>query len=176
MSASNKFVKQVWKDFMKNQGHDFHCLKNLKIVSTTSKFKNNHEKDLRIKFKFKIGNENLNRLKTLHGGLISSLVDSCGSLSLSLTGLWFTGVSTDLNVSFLQSAGTMGDEIDIEAQVDSIGRTLAYTSVIVKNPATSEILARGSHTKFIAKTINHERNVKFDESGDRVIEENACFQ
>lgn len=40
-----------------------------------------------------------NRLTSLHGGLIASLVDTMGSLALSTKGLWLTGVSTDINIT-----------------------------------------------------------------------------
>lgn len=40
-----------------------------------------------------------NRLTSLHGGLIASVVDTMGSLALSSRGLWLTGVSTDINVT-----------------------------------------------------------------------------
>ena len=38
-----------------------------------------------------------NRLKTLHGGTIASMVDLGGSLAVASMGLHATGVSTDLN-------------------------------------------------------------------------------
>jgi len=41
--------------------------------------------------------------QSLHGGVIASLVDTMGSLSLSSRGLWKTGVSTDLNVTRVSS-------------------------------------------------------------------------
>jgi len=41
----------------------------------------------------------VNRLATLHGGLTSSLVDAMGSLAVNSTGLYMSGVSTDIHVS-----------------------------------------------------------------------------
>lgn len=38
-----------------------------------------------------------NRLNILHGGTIASMVDLGGSLAVASTGLYSTGVSTDLN-------------------------------------------------------------------------------
>lgn len=38
-----------------------------------------------------------NRLQTIHGGTIASLVDLGGSLAVASTGRFATGVSTDLN-------------------------------------------------------------------------------
>lgn len=85
-------------------------------------------------------------------------------------GLWVTGVSTEIHVCFLKSCGTTDDTIDIEAKVDSLGRTLAYTSVLIKHPETGSVLARGSHTKYIAKALDHEKNVKFDEDGETLVQ------
>ncbi|EGG12678.1 uncharacterized protein MELLADRAFT_58511 [Melampsora larici-populina 98AG31] len=117
-----------------------------------------------------ITNHNLNRLGSVHGGLISSIIDTCGSLSLSAKGLWMTGVSTDIHVSYLRPAGKEGSSIDIEAKVESMGKTLAYTSVFLRDPVTGKLLARGSHTKFIAPSVGHSMNVKFDETGENIIE------
>lgn len=38
-----------------------------------------------------------NRLQTIHGGTLASLVDLGGSLAVASTGRFATGVSTDLN-------------------------------------------------------------------------------
>ncbi|KAG0149229.1 hypothetical protein CROQUDRAFT_653786, partial [Cronartium quercuum f. sp. fusiforme G11] len=80
-----------------------------------------------------------------------------------------TGVSTDIHVSYLRPAGNEGSTINIEAKVDSMGKTLAYTSVFLRDPQ-GKLLARGSHTKFIAPSMGHAMNVKFDESGNGVLE------
>ncbi|CAH7671382.1 HotDog domain-containing protein [Phakopsora pachyrhizi] len=144
MAASTKFVKQ------------------LKIISA-------HPSGL-LHARLPITQRNVNRLSTVHGGLLSTLVDTCGSLSISARGLWTTGVSTDIQVSFLRSAGTPGKDIDIEAKVDSIGRTLAFTSVTIRNSENGKIVARGSHTKYVTTAFNHEKNVAFDQTGDNIAQ------
>ncbi|CAG8835308.1 29843_t:CDS:2, partial [Racocetra persica] len=52
----------------------------------------------------------LNRLDSLHGGVIASLVDVCGSLAITSKGMFTTGVSTDINVSYIGSASN-GDTL-----------------------------------------------------------------
>jgi acyl-coenzyme A thioesterase 13 len=44
-----------------------------------------------------------NRLQSLHGGTLASLVDLGGSLAVASTGRFATGVSTDLNGMYLGS-------------------------------------------------------------------------
>lgn len=59
-----------------------------------------------------------NRLNILHGGTIASMVDLGGSLAVASRGLFATGVSTDLNVTYLSSGGKIGDLIKAEVTCD----------------------------------------------------------
>ncbi|KAK6429131.1 hypothetical protein LTR95_014723 [Oleoguttula sp. CCFEE 5521] len=88
-----------------------------------------------------------NRLNILHGGTIASMVDLGGSLAVASRGLFATGVSTDLNVTYLASGGKIGDKIKAEVTCDKFGKTLAYTSIRFTNKK-DELVARGSHTKY----------------------------
>lgn len=54
----------------------------------------------------------------LHGGTIASMVDLGGSLAVASRGLFATGVSTDLNVTYLNSGGKVGDTIRAEVVCD----------------------------------------------------------
>ncbi|EHK44033.1 hypothetical protein TRIATDRAFT_37284 [Trichoderma atroviride IMI 206040] len=93
-----------------------------------------------------------NRLQTIHGGTIASLVDLGGSLAVASTGRFATGVSTDLNVTYLSPGGRPGDLLKGTATCDKIGKTLAYTSVQFYN-SKGQLAARGSHTKYVAGTM-----------------------
>ncbi|KAG5922520.1 hypothetical protein E4U53_003705, partial [Claviceps sorghi] len=86
-----------------------------------------------------------NRLNTIHGGTLASLVDLGGSLAVASTGRYATGVSTDLNVTYLAPGGKPGDVLRGVATCDKIGRTLAYTTVTFTN-SKGQLAARGSHT------------------------------
>ena len=90
--------------------------------------------------------EHTNRLGILHGGTIASMVDLGGSFAVASKGLFSTGVSTDLNVTYINSGGKIGDMIHAEATCDKFGKTLAFTSIMFRN-AKGELVARGSHTK-----------------------------
>ncbi|KAL5094764.1 hypothetical protein Trisim1_005495 [Trichoderma cf. simile WF8] len=93
-----------------------------------------------------------NRLQTIHGGTIASLVDLGGSLAVASTGRFATGVSTDLNVTYLSPGGRPGDILKGTAICEKIGKTLAYTTVQFYN-SKGQLAARGSHTKFVSGTL-----------------------
>ena len=73
-------------------------------------------------------------------------VDLGGSLAVATKGLFATGVSTDLNVTYINSGGKIGDTIRAEANCDKFGKTLAYTSITFYD-GKDQLVARGSHTK-----------------------------
>ncbi|MCJ1439674.1 MAG: hypothetical protein MMC23_000154 [Stictis urceolatum] len=77
------------------------------------------------------------------------MVDLGGSLAVASKGLYSTGVSTDLNVTYINSGGKVGDTLRAEVTCDKFGKTLAFTSIKFTN-VKDELVARGSHTKFVA--------------------------
>ncbi|KAK7551252.1 putative PaaI_thioesterase family protein [Phyllosticta citricarpa] len=101
-----------------------------------------------VQFQLQIEQQHTNRLKTLHGGTIASMVDLGGSLAVASRGLFATGVSTDISVSYPSSGGTIGQLIQGEARCDKIGRKLAFTTVHFTNEK-NQMFARGSHTKYV---------------------------
>jgi acyl-coenzyme A thioesterase 13 len=78
-------------------------------------------------------------------------------LAVASKGLFATGVSTDLNVTYLSSGGKIGDTIRAEVTCDKFGKTLAYTSVRFFN-SKDEVFARGSHTKYVALAFKDPNN------------------
>ena len=92
----------------------------------------------------------------MHGGVLACLVDTGGSLAVASRGLYSTGVSTDLNVTYIKSAGKVGDTVSCTFTCDSLGKTLAYTRVEFTND--KGLVARGSHTKYISIARTHEEN------------------
>ncbi|MCJ1385980.1 hypothetical protein MMC17_009105 [Xylographa soralifera] len=89
-----------------------------------------------VNFELDIQKEHTNRLGILHGGTIASMVDLGGSLAVASKGLFATGVSTDL----------------------SVGKTLAYTSIKFLN-SKDELVARGSHTKYVTLAWKDPNNI-----------------
>lgn len=86
-----------------------------------------------------------------------SSVDLGGSLAVASKGLYATGVSTDLSVTYLSSGGSIGDCLRAEVTCDKLGKRMAFTSIRFLNKE-GQVVARGSHTKFIEKAWGEERN------------------
>ena len=101
-------------------------------------------------------------------------MDLGGSLAVASRGLFSTGVSTDLNVTYLSSGGKIGDTIKAEALCDKclldrlhsslvtdlilVGKTLAFTSIRFMDKSNT-LVARGSHTKYVALAQKDPKNM-----------------
>ncbi|EFR04303.1 PaaI-thioesterase [Nannizzia gypsea CBS 118893] len=142
--ATLKFVNSVWANFRATSGLEPRLLDNLRITAA---------RPGTVHFELDVQKEHTNRLGILHGGTIASMVDLGGSLAVASHGLFATGVSTDLNVTYLGSGGKVGDKI-----LAVVGNKLAYTNIKFTNKA-DEIVARGSHTKYIAQAFRDPRNI-----------------
>ncbi|KAG1822422.1 thioesterase thiol ester dehydrase-isomerase [Suillus subaureus] len=164
MSASLRFTRRVWKSFIDNKGHDAQCFPNARLVI-------HRAVPGTVDFSLKIEQSNLNRVGTVHGGLILSLTDTLGSLAVASKGHYMTGVSTDIGASFIRPAGRPGDTLHARATLTAMGKSLAYTRVDFTNPA-GDLVAYGYHTKYIGKSSSDPNNVKFSEDGEQVIEGN----
>jgi len=152
--------RKVWDSFVRQQGHDTRCFPALKVERAVP---GTVDASLRLE------EYNLNRNSLLHGGLILSLTDTMGSLAVATHGQYMTGVSTDIGTSFLKPGGRAGDIIHVRGTVVGMGKTLAYTRVDFRN-AAGDLFAFGHHTKFIAKSINHENNVRFSADGESEVQ------
>jgi acyl-coenzyme A thioesterase 13 len=88
-----------------------------------------------------------NRLGSLHGGVIATLVDDAGTEAISSADIeGRTGVTTDLGVSYFASARE--GVVTARAQVLKSGKTMAFVSVDVLD-ASGRLLAQGRMTKFM---------------------------
>ncbi|PWN52146.1 hypothetical protein IE53DRAFT_312680, partial [Violaceomyces palustris] len=107
-----KFVQRITRSFIDYQGHDAVTIPQLQILSA---------RPGTIKANFQIGKHNVNRLGTLHGGCIATLTDTMGSLAIASKGFYSTGVSTDINTTYVKSAGGVGDHVTVLGEVISMG-------------------------------------------------------
>ncbi|PKI84415.1 hypothetical protein MVES_001701 [Malassezia vespertilionis] len=130
-SACREFVRNVHKKMMEIDGHDAHNTSHLVIDAA---------RPGHISTSFAIRRENLNRAGTLHGGLVATLVDSVGSLAVASMGWHNTGVSTDISATFVKPAGREGDTVFATGTVVGMGKTLAYTRIELRDPATDALL------------------------------------
>ncbi|KAF2232520.1 esterase, partial [Viridothelium virens] len=142
----------VWQSFRANSGLEPRLLDGLRVTAA---------RPGTVNFELDIKKEHTNRLNILHGGTIASMVDLGGSLAVASKGLFTTGVSTDLSVTYLNSGGVIGDTLRAEVTCDKFGKTLAYTSIRFTN-VNHELVARGSHTKYVAAAWKDPNN-KTDE-------------
>ncbi|KAM3480553.1 hypothetical protein MY5147_001160 [Beauveria neobassiana] len=114
--------QQVVKSFMAQSGLEPQLL-------GPSRFRVTSAAKGKIDFELDIHKDHTNRLRTIHGGTLAAIVDLGGSLAVSSHGRWKTGVSTDINISYLNPGGNPGDLLKGVAVCDKIGKTLAYTTV-----------------------------------------------
>lgn len=112
----------------------------------------------RVNISLKIEKMHTNRLQILHGGTVASIVDLAGSLAVASRGLYSTGVSTDLNVTYLSPGGEVGDVISAEVECDKFGKTLAFTNITFRNEQ-GQAFARGSHTKYVVHAWKDKKNI-----------------
>ncbi|WVN89718.1 uncharacterized protein L203_104948 [Cryptococcus depauperatus CBS 7841] len=157
--ACLKFLNNVWQKTLSKGGHDSNVLSTLQLLEARPGY---------VKGTLKIQDKHLNNHNTIHGGAILTLTDTITSLAISTHGLPApTGVSVDLNTSFIRPGGTAGDDLICVGTVERLGRTLAYMKCAFYTPPGGEngdkLVAFGAQTKFMgsAKAV-----VKFSADGE----------
>ncbi|KAL7144226.1 hypothetical protein ABFS83_08G245000 [Erythranthe nasuta] len=95
----------------------------------------------------------LNTGNTLHGGATAALVDIAGSAVIYTMGAPTTGVSVEINVSYLSGA-YVGEEIEIDSKALRVGKSLAVVSVDFTSKKTGKLIAQGRHTKYLPVAIS----------------------
>jgi acyl-coenzyme A thioesterase 13 len=102
-----------------------------------------------------LGPQHLNSGGGIHGSVSATLVDWAGGLAVAAWDLRAaTGVSVDINVSYMSSA-KLGDEVEIQGKVDRVGSNMAFTDVKiwkVVGGLRGPIVISGRHTKFVKGT------------------------
>lgn len=100
-----------------------------------------------------LGPQHLNVSGGIHGSVSATLVDWAGGLAIALWDLRSaTGVSVDINVSYLSSA-KLGEQVEIEGRVERVGSNLAFTEVRIwkvgEDGNRGKMVISGRHTKFV---------------------------
>ncbi|XP_022158814.1 acyl-coenzyme A thioesterase 13 isoform X1 [Momordica charantia] len=91
----------------------------------------------------------LNENNSLHGGATAALVDCIGSAAIKTFGVSTTGVSVEINVSYMDAA-YLDEQIEIESKVLRMGKTIAVVNVELRKKSNGKIVAQGRHTKYLA--------------------------
>lgn len=116
----------------------------------------------RVVAEMDVGNSASNRYGTLHGGCTASLVDVVSTAAL-LTTSPHSGVSVHLAVTYHAAmpctCTTTSDDrgvtaqqqetVVVDARVTKVGRTLASIVVDLRRKATGQLVASGTHTKYL---------------------------
>ncbi|KAG2255096.1 hypothetical protein Bca52824_074390 [Brassica carinata] len=103
----------------------------------------------RIVCSMKVQPHLLNAGNFLHGGATATLVDVIGSAVIYTTGASHSGVSVEINVSYLDSA-FLDEEIEIESKALRVGKAVAVVSVELRKKKNGKLIAQGRHTKYLA--------------------------
>lgn len=99
----------------------------------------------RAKLKMRYQDENSTAMKALHGGAISSLIDTTGAMAAWTTAEIATpkyfGSTVGINVNYL--SGAIGEDIFAEGRVLKRGKEIIYSDVRVTN-GEGKLLAQGT--------------------------------
>ncbi|XP_068660700.1 uncharacterized protein [Aristolochia californica] len=99
----------------------------------------------RVLCSFKVPARLLNNENSLHGGATFSLVDLVGSAAIFAAGSPSVKGSLEINVSYLDAA-YLDEEVEIDAKVLRMGKTIAVVNVELRKKKTGKIIAQGRHT------------------------------
>ncbi|KAL2532945.1 Thioesterase superfamily protein [Abeliophyllum distichum] len=139
------------KRFVEKEGGDYEST----VHSMTEKFidpmvmqglKIHHIERGRILCSLIVPSRLLNCGNSLHGGATAALVDIVGSAVIYTMGAPTTGVSVEINVSYLDAAYA-GEEIEIESKALCVGKAFAVVSVELRKKETGKNYCSGAPYK-----------------------------
>jgi acyl-coenzyme A thioesterase 13 len=143
-NAQLEHIRNVWKTQQGNSPiYDFLLTNSdLEIVAAT---KGSFEARLTV------AAVHSNTRGTLHGAVSAAIVDWAGGLAIATHGLWKTGASVDIHVTYL-STTVIGDKLSIQGVAQKVGGSMAFTTVTITklvDGKSGPIVASASHTKYI---------------------------
>lgn len=101
-----------------------------------------------ITCEFEVVEDHRNTHGTLHGGLMSLLVDAVTSWALHTKIRDRNSASIDLSLRFIKPA-RVGETVVIEARTKRCGRRVAFLSAEIRSKEGRQLLAEGWHTKLL---------------------------
>ncbi|GAB1314754.1 Acyl-coenzyme A thioesterase 13 [Madurella fahalii] len=137
-------VTAVWSRIRPNSPIYNHLLSDVRLVSATP--------EGRIVAHLDLLPLHLNSKRILHGAVSATLCDWAGGMAIAAaTGLAQTGVSTDMHLSYVSTAGE-GDTLEIEAWATRAGRNLGFTRCEIRKRVAAAPAPSGSDTTITTTT------------------------
>ncbi|KAL6650587.1 hypothetical protein ACP70R_009512 [Stipagrostis hirtigluma subsp. patula] len=84
----------------------------------------------------------------LRSGVTATLADQVGSAVFFCSGLATSGVSLEINVSYVDAAA-VGEEIEVEGKLLRAGKSVGVVSIDFRKKKTGKLMAQGRHTKYL---------------------------
>ncbi|KAH8666852.1 acyl-coenzyme A thioesterase-like protein 13 [Xylariales sp. PMI_506] len=105
-----------------------------------------------VRARLRLTKNHINSGGGIHGSVSATIVDWAGGMAIATWDLREkTGVSVDIHVRYLSSAGE-GDEIEIEGTAEKVGGSVAFTKVVISkviDGSAGPVVASGTHTKYV---------------------------
>ncbi|KAI0174150.1 HotDog domain-containing protein [Pestalotiopsis sp. NC0098] len=105
-----------------------------------------------VKARLRLTKNHINSGGGIHGSVSATIVDWAGGMAIATWDLRErTGVSVDIHVRYLSSAGD-GDEVEIEGTAEKVGGSVAFTKVVISklvDGVPGPVVASGTHTKYV---------------------------
>lgn len=103
-----------------------------------------------IRARLQLDKNHTNSKGSLHGTMTACIIDWIAGMVIASYGSTYTGVSTDIHVSYLAGANE-GEILEITGRSMKMGKALAFVSadIIKVKDGESVVIATGLHTKYV---------------------------
>lgn len=104
-----------------------------------------------VEFQFEIRKEMTNPAGTLHGGIISSMIDDCIGVNFMILGLENFYPTINLNVDFFNPAFE-NDTVLVKTELIKLGKTIIHFNAVVINQNNGKPVAKASSNLAVSST------------------------
>jgi len=96
-----------------------------------------------VEFQFDVRKEMTNPAGTLHGGVISSMIDDCIGVNFMILGLEYFYPTINLNVDFFNAASE-NDTVLVKTELIKKGKTVINFNAVVINQNNGKLVVKAS--------------------------------
>jgi acyl-coenzyme A thioesterase 13 len=104
-----------------------------------------------VEFQFEVRKEMTNPAGTLHGGVISSMIDDCIGVNFIILGLENFYPTINLNVDFFNPAFE-NNTILVKTELIKLGKTIIHFNAVVINQNNRKLVAKASSNLAFSST------------------------